>query len=250
MPNLTMPDGSRVKFPDNMTNDEITFLIRKKYPDAQMHRGLIGQLWRGGEQGVASTALDISSGFGLNQYLPSIPFLGGELPGLPQYARQAREQAMQETKKFANEPSEGPAQSIGKVAGGTAPYLLMGPTGLVADAFEAGSGVVGRNLHHIAAEAVHLLGHKLGAPRWVTAPIANWVRSGLANVAAQAGPTAMARGAGAVGQAIESRVAPLAVGGGHAYIREPSRERPEPKSAKSREPERQKPEEGYVYYSR
>lgn len=250
MPVVSLPDGRRVRFPDSMPREEIHAWIMQRFPDAAHHLDMLGQIEKGVGQGITSSVMDISNAWGLANYLPSIPFLSGELPGLPQHALEARRQAMKEAEKFADEPSEGGWQSAGKFAGGTLPYLALGPTGALGDVLAAGGRGIGRNLHHVAAEAAHLVGHKIGLPRILTRGVAEWLRNhpGLMQVGQAVAP-AIGRGTGAVGQAIESRMGPGA-GGIRAYMREPKRGEPEPKPEPKSETKSDLEDVKYVKYGK
>lgn len=225
MPTLRMPDGRLVNFPDDMPREQIRQMILKKYPDAPGHQGMIGQFVRGVGQGITSGVKDIAS------VLPQVPFLSGELPGLPEHAKQARRKAEGEAEKFANEPSEGISQSIGKFLGGAVPYGAIGPTGLPALAAQkvgsATAGAAVSALPFAVKTAVHAAGHKFGIPRTLTKVIADYIHNhpAVAAAAQAVKPTASNVGGkvtGGIGQLIESRGVPLA-GGIRAEEREPER---------------------------
>lgn len=224
MPVVSLPNGDRVRFPDNMAKEEIHSWIVQRFPDAPTHRDMVGQLARGLDQGAAGALLDIS------RMLPKVPFLSGELPGLPEYARQARQQAMKETEKFANEPSEGGAQGVGRTIGGALPYMAGGPVGVLGGGLRAGLEGVARNAPTVARAGTHALGHVLGVPpwlKWLTRAAADWAgkHPGVAAAGAKVAPTAGKIGEG-VGNLIESRGIPLAYSAGREGYREPVREPP------------------------
>jgi hypothetical protein len=202
-----MPDGVLVDFPDDMPKGKIRDLIKKKFPDAAGHYDLAGQVGKGIAQGAASSIMDVES------ILPKVPFLSGELPGLPESALKARRGATREAEKFVNEPSEGMAQSTGKFVGGTLPYALAGPTGLAGLAMQgAGKATIGAVPFAIHA-AVHILGHKLRVPHALRTVVSDFIRShpAVINAMQQARPVAGAIG-GAIGQSAESRALPAAAG--------------------------------------
>lgn len=227
---VRMPNGDRVGFPDDMSRDEIHFFIMKKFPEAPGHQGTAGQVARGVGQGIAGSVMDIAGA------LPPVPFLSGELPGLPEYARQARQKATQEAEKFTNEPSEGGWQTAGKIGGGALPYLAIGPTGLPGlVAKTAGEGAAGA-LPYALSAAIHAVGHKFGLPRTLTKIVSDFARNHPVITAAAQGvkPTA-GKIAGSIGQTIESRGIPLA-GGIRETLREPERSpasppKPKPKGS-------------------
>lgn len=224
MPVVSLPNGDRIRFPDNMPKEEIHQWIVERFPTAPEHRDIVGQLARGLDQGAAGALLDISA------MLPKTGILGGELPGLPEYARQARRQAMKETEKFANEPSEGDAQGLGRVVGGALPYMTAGPAGIVGGGLKAGMEATARATPTIARMGAHGLGHVLGVPpwlKWLTRAAADWAGNhpGVAAAGAKMAPGAGRLGE-MVGNAIESRAVPLAYSTGRESYREPVKEPP------------------------
>lgn len=224
MPVVSLPNGDRVRFPDNMPKEQIHQWIVERFPTAPEHRDIVGQLARGLDQGAAGAALDISA------MLPKTGILGGELPGLPEYARQARRQAMKETEKFANEPSEGGAQDLGRVVGGALPYMAVGPVGIVGGGLRTGLEATARAAPTIARAGTHVLGHVLGVPpwlRWLTKAAADWAAThpSVAAMGAKIAPGAGRLGE-MVGNAIESRAIPLAYSTGRESYREPVKEPP------------------------
>lgn len=233
MPVISLPNGDRVRFPDNMPKEEIHQWIVERFPTAPEHRDMVGQLARGLDQGAAGALLDISA------MLPKVPFLSGELPGLPEYAKQARRQAMKEAEKFANEPSEGGAQDIGRVVGGALPFMAAGPAGIVGGGLKTGLEAVARNAPTVGRAATHGLGYVLGVPPWLKGlqkVAADWIGShpGVAAAGAKIAP-----GAGKVGESIgnflESRAAPLAYSAAREGYREPVHEPPREPSPPPRE---------------
>jgi hypothetical protein len=223
---VRMPNGDRVGFPDDMSRDEIHFFIMKKFPEAPGHQGMIGQFVRGVGQGITGTLLDISS------VIPDVPFLGGNLPGLPDPAKKAREESKKAAEKFANEPSEGAAQSFGKFGGGAIPYALAGGTGLTGLAmkkgFEASAGALPLAIH----AATHALGHKIGLPSSLRKIVADFISSHPAVAAAgQAVKPTMGAIGGGIGRSIESR-GPAIAGGIRETLREPELEPIKPSKPK------------------
>lgn len=253
MPTFALPNGDRYKFPDNMTNDEIRHLILQKFPDPAVHRGILGQLWRGGEQGVVGGLMDIGPKIKGVTPQPMYPLMGlnptlANISGALQYIPKERGDDPTETEKFVNEPSEGKAQSVGKFLGGMAPFLAMGPTGLVGDVAEAVGTKGATQIPHGLSLLLHGAAHKLGPLRFLVRPIANAIRDNpeLAEWAGRNAP-GIGRIAGAVGQSFESRGIPAIMG-------ERQRERTPQKpgrylnpTPKPREPERKRELEDIKY---
>jgi hypothetical protein len=142
MPTVKMPNGDLVEFPDDMPREQIKAQILKWFPDAgkgaaekpaaEPHESTLQWAGRqaldfgkGAAQSIGSTVA------GLGEILP-----GGNLPGLPERAVKAREQAKQELKEFTDAPSQSWAQSAGQVTGEVAPWFIPGP-GIVGKVGEA-----------------------------------------------------------------------------------------------------------------
>lgn len=233
MPVVSLPNGDRIRFPDNMPKEEIHQWIVERFPDAPTHRDMVGQLARGLDQGATGALLDISA------MLPKTGLLGGELPGLPEYAKQARRQAMKEAEKFANEPSEGGAQDLGRTVGGALPYMVGGPIGFAGKGLGATLEATAKAAPTVARVGGHALGHVLGVPpwlKWLQKAAIDWASSHPSVAAAGA---KIAPGAGKMGEmignSIESRAVPLTYSAIREGYREPVQEPP-------REPPASKPE--------
>lgn len=146
MPVVTMPNGDQVEFPNDMPREQIKAQILKWFPEAG--KGAAGKP-PGKEaaepeestlQWAGRQALDFGKGAaqsigstmaGLGEVLP-----GGNLPGLPERAVKAREQAKKELKEFTDAPSQSWAQTGGQIAGEAAPWFIPGP-GIVGKIGEA-----------------------------------------------------------------------------------------------------------------
>ena len=203
-------------------------MILKKYPDAPWHQGVLGQFVRGFGQGAASAVMDVAGA------LPNVPLLSGELPGLPESARQARKQATKEAEKFANERSEGPAQIVGKAIGGATPFFATGGTGLLGLAGQKVAGGLAEAVPYVAGPLTHFLAHQIGLHPTLAKIIGQFVGSHPAVAsAAQAIKPAISAAGGAAGRSIESRV-PGLVEGRRATLREPEKEDNDGKSRSTR----------------
>ena len=227
MPVVSLPNGDRIRFPDNMPKEEIHQWIVERFPDAPTHRDMVGQLARGLDQGATGALLDISA------MLPKTGLLGGELPGLPEYAKQARRQAMKEAEKFANEPSEGGAQDVGRVAGGALPYMVGGPLGVTGKALRGGLEAAASAVPLAAHAGTHAVGHYFGIPGWLRRAAAHWVANhpGVAALGPKIKP-AMGAGGEAIGNFLESRGAPIVGSAIREQYREPVQEPPQPSAPK------------------
>ena len=228
MPTLKMPDGRKVNFPDDMPREQIRSMILKKYPNAPEHQNELGQFVRGMGQGGIGAITDVAG------MLPQVPFLSGELPFLPESARQARKQATKEVEDIVNEPSEGPAQSFGKFVGGVTPFFATGGTGLLGLAGQKAAGGLAKAVPHVAGPLTHFLAHQIGLHPTLAKIIGEFVAShpAVANAAKAAKP-AMETAGGMVGRSIENRV-PGLVEGGRATLREPEKEDNDGKSRSTR----------------
>lgn len=144
-----MPNGDRVRFPDDMPKEQIRAKIQEWFPDA--YKGLppskseaakpetekpaakegegkeyklplrnfwedIKGLAHGAGQATMQTAL------GLGHVLP-----GRELPFLPEESIKARREGEKTVQQWADKPSESGAQTAGKVIGTVAPWLIGSP---------------------------------------------------------------------------------------------------------------------------
>jgi hypothetical protein len=121
MPVVKMPNGDLVEFPNDMPREQIKAQILKWFPDAgkgaaekpaskeaaepqESTLQWAGRQALGFGKGVAQKLGSTVAGLG--EVLP-----GGNLPGLPERAVKAREQAKSELKEFTDAPSESWAQS-------------------------------------------------------------------------------------------------------------------------------------------
>lgn len=211
MPQIRMPDGALVNFPDDMPREQIRAMIQKKFPDAPGHLDPATQFGKGEAQGVAGALSDIT------RYLP-----GDELPFLPESARQARRGARADVEKFAAEPGEGTAQNVGKFVGGAAPYMLGGEIGLPA---AAARWAAERGAPGMVHAGIHILGHKLGIPHRLRDIVSTFIRTHPAFINAMEQHIRPAAGAlgGALGGTAEAtgRAIP---GGMRGITREPDDE--------------------------
>jgi len=146
MPVVKMPNGDLVEFPNDMPREQIKAQILKWFPDAAKGAAEKPASKEAAEpqestlQWAGRQALGFGKGVaqklgstvaGLGEVLP-----GGNLPGLPERAVKAREQAKSELKEFTDAPSESWAQSAGQVTGEVAPWFIPGP-GIVGKVGEA-----------------------------------------------------------------------------------------------------------------
>lgn len=150
---VTMPNGDEVEFPDDTPREQIKAQILKWFPDARKGAAEepagkdTAEPQESTLQWAGRQALDFGKGAaqslgstlaGLGEVLP-----GGNLPGLPERAVKAREQAKQELKEFTDAPSQSWAQSAGQITGEVAPWFIPGP-GIVGKVGEAvGRGATG-----------------------------------------------------------------------------------------------------------
>lgn len=91
--------------------------LQSRQPKSVLQRAT--EFGKGEAQGVAGTLA------GMTKYLP-----GDELPFLPEGARAARRAARGDVERFANEPSAGTEQSIGRFVGETIPTAALPELGV------------------------------------------------------------------------------------------------------------------------
>jgi hypothetical protein len=225
MPVVKMPNGDLVEFPDDMPREQIKAQILKWFPDAAKGAAEKPAAKEAAEpqestlQWAGRQALDFGKGAAqrigstianLGEMLP-----GGNLPGLPERAVKAREQAKQELKEFTDAPSQSWAQSAGQVTGEVAPWFIPGP-GIVGKVGEAaGRGLTsllprvapavrqasGRFAANPAYAARQALQTKLGGVGSTLGDVVERAGMGATIGAAQEDPESRERGAiaGAIG---------------------------------------------------
>ena len=109
MPIVTMPNGDRVNFPDDMSKDQIKEKIRSKFPeDVDSGWQLAGDELKGAARGVAK---------GIGNLAEELPTLG--TPHVSELDPNAKE--------FLNSPNATYGEAIGSFAGENAPFMVGGP---------------------------------------------------------------------------------------------------------------------------
>jgi hypothetical protein len=109
MPIVTMPNGDRVQFPDDMSKDQIKEKIRSKFPeDVDSGWQLAGDELKGAARGVAK---------GIGKLAEELPTLG--VPHVSELDPNA--------KQFLNSPNATYGEAIGEFGGENAPFMVGGP---------------------------------------------------------------------------------------------------------------------------
>jgi hypothetical protein len=109
MPIVTMPNGDRVQFPDDMSKDQIKEKIRSKFPeDVDSGWQLAADELKGAVRGVAK---------GVGKLAEELPTLG--VPHVSELDPNA--------KQFLESPNATYGEAVGTFAGENAPFMVGGP---------------------------------------------------------------------------------------------------------------------------